>query len=84
MTHDELPARLSRAQAAAVLQEAGYPIARATLAKLACRSEGPAYLKFRRRALYDPRELLQWAESQLRPPHRVAADANRDREGAAL
>jgi hypothetical protein len=62
--HDSL---LTRAAAANALREAGYPVARATLATLASRGGGPPYRRFGRLPLYRWGDLLNWAEARLGP-----------------
>ena len=54
---------LTRADAAAALTEAGYPVARATLATKATRGGGPPYFCFNGRALHKWGELLEWARA---------------------
>lgn len=57
---------VSRCEAAAYLNSLGYPIATATLAKMAVTGGGPPYTKFGRRALYDRDVCKAWAESKCR------------------
>lgn len=35
-----------------------------TLAELACRGEGPPYIKFRRRVVYERESFLRWMDEQ--------------------
>jgi hypothetical protein len=65
---------LRRGDAANSLREAGYPIARATLATLASRGGGPAYRRFGRVPLYRWGDLLEWAESRLSAPMRSTSE----------
>jgi hypothetical protein len=74
MTDTQKTRRLSRRETAAALTEAGYPIAPATLATLACRGGGPAYVLFNGRALYDLDASLQWAQSRSSEPRATAAE----------
>lgn len=54
---------LTRADATAALTEAGYPVAKATLATKATRGGGPPYIVFNGCALYKLADLLAWAEA---------------------
>ena len=67
-------ARLSRRETAAALTEAGYPTAPSTLATLACRGGGPAYVIFNGRAFYTFGDALEWARSRTSEPHTTAAE----------
>ena len=60
------PKYLSRKEAATYLSQEGFPTAMATLEKLASIGGGPAFRKFGRRVIYDPADLLVWAESRAR------------------
>ncbi len=60
------PKYLSRKEAAAFLSQEGFPTAMATLEKLASIGGGPAFRKFGRRVIYDPTDLLAWAEGRAR------------------
>lgn len=59
---------LTRREAADFLTERGFRTAPSYLAKLACWGGGPEFRKFGARALYEPDELLKWAESRLSKP----------------
>jgi hypothetical protein len=67
---------LRRGDAAHALREAGFPIARATLATLASRGGGPAYRRFGRVPLYKWSDLLYWAQSRLSAPMRSTSEAD--------
>ena len=69
-------ALLTRAAAANALREAGYPVARATLATLASRGGGPPYRRFGRVPLYRWGDLLSWAEARLGPMIRSTSEAD--------
>jgi hypothetical protein len=69
-------ALLSRARAAELLTDSGYPICRATLSTMATRGGGPPYYKFGTRVLYRAGELFAWAESRLTPPRRSTSEAD--------
>lgn len=69
-------ALLMRDQAAAALTERGYKTSKATLATLASRGGGPAFVKFGPRPLYRLRDLLAWAESRLSAPRRSTSEAD--------
>lgn len=56
---------LDRKSAAKFLQAHGIPIQAATLAKFASVGGGPRITRFRKKPLYDKRDLLAWARSQL-------------------
>lgn len=56
--------RLPRTEIAALLTQAGFPISPATLATMATRGGGPAFVKFNGRALYDVADALAWAEGR--------------------
>jgi hypothetical protein len=55
---------LNREQAAAALTKHGYKIARATLATMASRGQGPVYKKWGAQTLYRLSDLLAWAKSK--------------------
>lgn len=59
---------LDRIAAAAFLTEQGFRTAPRTLAKLACIGGGPVFHRFGRAAVYQPTDLLAWAESRLSQP----------------
>jgi hypothetical protein len=69
-------ALLTRAPAAEALREAGYPVARATLATLASRGGGPPFRRFGRVPLYRWGDLLDWARSRLTLPMRSTSEAD--------
>ena len=71
--------RLRRADAAAALTAAGFPIAPLTLKTLATRGGGPPYSVFGRTALYAWADLLAWAEDRLTPPRRSTAESDSKR-----
>jgi hypothetical protein len=72
----DLDALLMRAPAAEALSEAGYPIARATLATRASRGGGPPFRRFGRVPLYRWGDLLDWAQSRLSAPMRSTSEAD--------
>jgi hypothetical protein len=65
---------LRRSDAALALREAGYPIARATLATLACRGGGPPFRRYGRVPLYRWGDLVSWAQSRLGPVIRSTSE----------
>jgi len=69
-------ALLTRAAAAVALNNAGYPIARATLATKATRGGGPPFRRFGQRVLYRWGDLLDWAQSRLSAPMRSTSEAD--------
>jgi len=68
MVPDNADSLLTRAQAAAALRSAGYPIADKTLATRASRGGGPPYRRFGARVLYRWGDALSWAQSRLSAP----------------
>jgi len=66
---------LTRGEAAEYLNDLGFPVSKLTLMKWATTGGGPAFRKFGVRALYEPRELVQWAEAKLSSPIRSTSDA---------
>ena len=66
---------LTRREAAQWLQEHGYPIQAATLAKRATIGGGPQYVKFGRRPLYSKQDLLTWARSRTTRPVRSSSNS---------
>jgi hypothetical protein len=56
---------LNRRGASEFLKDKGFPVAVATLAKLACIGGGPLMQKFGRRVLYRPQDLDSWSRSRL-------------------
>jgi hypothetical protein len=71
---ENLDALLNRAAAAAALTEAGYPVAKATLATRATRGGGPAYRLFGRKPLYRWGDLLAWAQNSCTEPRRNTSE----------
>jgi len=68
---DNLPKRvplLTREKAAAYLLQAGFPITKSRLAKLAMTGDGPEYRIWGRRALYRADALLKWADDRASSP----------------
>lgn len=61
---------LTRAQTAAALTAAGFPVATATLTTKACRGGGPPFSLFGPRALYRWGDALGWAQDRLTAPAR--------------
>ena len=59
---------LTRAQAAALLTELGYPTRTTTLATKVTRGGGPVFRVFGNRALYRASDLVAWAQSRLSAP----------------
>lgn len=59
---------LSRAQAAEYLESIGVPVARTTLAKLACVGGGPRFRKFGRKPVYATVDLDAWVASRMSGP----------------
>lgn len=55
---------LLRCAAAEFLTDSGYPIRPNHLAKLASIGGGPKFRKFGNRPIYDPDDLLAWAEER--------------------
>lgn len=61
---------LTRPEAAAFLNDHGFPVSKTTLGKYATVGGGPDYQIFGYRALYTPDELLRWAKGKLKEPRR--------------
>ena len=57
-----------RKAAQALFRSLGYPVTARQLEKLAHSGNGPRFVRFGRRALYDPAELIAWAESRISAP----------------
>ena len=55
-------------QAAVFLTSAGFPTAKATLAKLRCVGRGPTFRRFGRHILYAPSDLHAWASQRISTP----------------
>jgi hypothetical protein len=69
-------ALLLREQAADALTQRGYKTSKATLATLATRGGGPAFVKYGPRPLYRLADLLAWAESRLTTPRHSTSEAD--------
>jgi hypothetical protein len=67
-------AYLTRQAAAVFLQERGFPVAVKTLAQLAWKGGGPKFKIFGRRPLYNPIDLLSWAEGRCTGPRRSTSE----------
>jgi hypothetical protein len=67
--------RLNRAELAARLTEAGFPISEATLATKASHGDGPPYRLWGRQALYVWPSALDWARASLKEPRRLSGRA---------
>jgi hypothetical protein len=67
--------RLDRRTLALTLTAAGFPISEATLATMAVRGGGPAYVLWGRKPLYPWGGSLEWAESRLTAPVRSTSEA---------
>jgi hypothetical protein len=65
---------LSRTAAAEHLRGLGLKIAPSTLAKLAVIGGGPPFSKFMSRALYQPRDLEDWAAARISPKRSNTSD----------
>ena len=65
---DDPKALLMRKDTAEALTLAGFPTAKSTLAKLACRGTGPKFRKYGKYPLYEWADALEWARSRLSPP----------------
>jgi hypothetical protein len=68
---------LTRREAAEHLRSLGYPVAAATLAKLAVVGGGPPYVSFGRRPLYSPAGLETWAQGRTTKRTLTGADSPR-------
>ena len=64
---------LTRKEASAYLRERRLKVSDATLATMASRGGGPAFVKFGQRALYTAQWLDEWVESRLQPAGNTAA-----------
>jgi hypothetical protein len=71
---DDPKALLLRKATADALTLAGFPIAKSTLAKLACRGTGPKFRKYGKYPLYEWSDALEWARSRLSRPVRSTAE----------
>jgi hypothetical protein len=72
LTEDTL---LTRAEVAAALTDAGYPVASGTLQTKATRGDGPPFMHFGPRVLYRWGTSLEWAKSRLTRPVRNTSEA---------
>ena len=72
MHQSERPLR--RREASEYLKARGFPVAVATLNKLACVGGGPAFQTFGRIPLYKPQDLDAWAAARLSPPRHNTSD----------
>jgi predicted component of type VI protein secretion system len=79
---------LTRSEAAAVLTEAGFRTAPATLATMATRGGGPPFQKYGPRPLYRLGDALAWARARLITPSPAGKQRNSEsqphHESAAL
>ena len=66
-TEDAAPL-LRPEQADTYLQSAGFPVAKATLAKLRCVGSGPKFRRFGRLIVYAPVDLRAWASEKVGGP----------------
>lgn len=66
--------KLSRKEAARYLSDLGYPTSPNTLMKIASTGGGPIYRLFGNRALYEPVDLVSWAEGKLSSPRRSTSE----------
>ncbi|WP_064681270.1 hypothetical protein [Rhizobium bangladeshense] len=83
ITTSENNALLRRAEAAAILQTAGYPISATTLATMASRGDGPLFKRFGRIPLYRHGDLMEWAEQRSTPFGHSVTECEAAREAAA-
>jgi hypothetical protein len=67
-------ALLSRAQTAAALTEAGFPVSPATLSTKATRGGSPPYRLFGRKPLYRWGDAIAWAQSRCTEPRRSTSE----------
>jgi hypothetical protein len=72
---------LRRDAVADALTEAGFPVAKTTLATMATRGGGPPYRSFGRVPLYKWDDALAWAQGRLTPARRSTSE--RDNRNAA-
>jgi len=73
MTSSAVKGYLSRTEASEYLRDLGLAVAPSTLAKLAVIGGGPPYVKFMSRALYEPRDLHEWAASKISRKRRTTS-----------
>jgi hypothetical protein len=67
---------LSRDEASTYLSEMGMPVTKGTLATWASAGQGPPYLILRKRAVYFPKDLDDWVDTQLKQPVKLAIMEN--------
>jgi hypothetical protein len=65
---------LNRREASAYLKSLGFPVAVATLAKMASCGGGPRFHSFGRIPLYRSSDLREWAESRCSAPRRSTSE----------
>jgi hypothetical protein len=71
MMAEPAPRFLSRKSAAQyIMDEWGLPITAGTLTKMASTGGGPVYQIFGNKAVYEPRNLDEWAQGKLSPPRK--------------
>jgi hypothetical protein len=71
-----MPQKMTRKKAAAYLRQRGFPIGDSTLDKLCMPSSAdgpPVAAWWGRRPLYEPADVLAWAEAKLRPVQTCAS-----------
>jgi hypothetical protein len=68
---------LTRKEASEFLAANGFPFAPTTLAKVFSLGGGPPCRHFGRRPLYEPSELLRWAESRTTKPRKNSSEPRR-------
>lgn len=69
---DAQPSMLVTARALTFLNARGYPMTKPTLLKLSRAGKGPSFVRWGNRNIYDPAELLKWAESRGKRPDAAA------------
>jgi hypothetical protein len=72
---DNPNALLTRDQLASALTAAGFPVRAKTLATMASRGGGPAYMRFGPRVLYRWQSGLEWAQNRLSAPRHSTSEA---------
>ena len=71
-----MPEKMTRKKTGAFLRQRGFPIGDGTLDKLcmpSCADGPPVAAWWGRRPLYDPADVLAWAEKRLRPAQKCVA-----------